>query len=203
MIKRTIDFVFALIAIVVLSPLLLVIALFVWWNLGSPILYVQLRPGLNEVAFMLVKFRTMRHANDVHGNALPDAERLTQLGRLLRSWSLDELPELWNVARGDMSLVGPRPLLMQYLPLYNPYQRRRHEVRPGITGWAQVHGRNSIGWEKRFQMDVWYVENRSLWVDLKILFLTVVRVAQRKGISANGEATMSPFKGTPESERNR
>jgi lipopolysaccharide/colanic/teichoic acid biosynthesis glycosyltransferase len=199
MIKRTLDVLFALIAIAVLSPLLLVIALAVRWNIGSPILYVQQRPGLHEAAFSLLKFRTMRDENDVNGNALPDADRLTQLGRLLRSWSLDELPELWNVARGDMSLVGPRPLLMQYLPLYNPFQHRRHDVRPGITGWAQVNGRNAIGWEERFQMDVWYVENRNLWLDLKILFLTVVRVIQRKGISADGEATMSVFKGTPES----
>jgi lipopolysaccharide/colanic/teichoic acid biosynthesis glycosyltransferase len=199
MIKRTLDVLFAVIAIVVLSPVILIIALAIRWNLGSPILYVQQRPGLHEDAFFLLKFRTMRNANDVSGSSLPDADRLTQLGRLLRSWSLDELPELWNVARGDMSLVGPRPLLMQYLPLYNPYQRRRHDVRPGITGWAQVNGRNTIGWEDRFQLDVWYVENRNLWLDLKILFLTVVRVLQRKGISADGEATMSVFKGTPES----
>jgi lipopolysaccharide/colanic/teichoic acid biosynthesis glycosyltransferase len=198
MAKRTLDVLFALIAIFILSPLLLIIALMVRWRLGSPILYVQQRPGLNAEAFKLLKFRTMREANDADGNPLTDAERLTSLGRLLRSWSLDELPELWNVVRGDMSLVGPRPLLMQYLPLYNLSQRRRHEVRPGITGWAQVNGRNAIGWEERFQMDVWYVDHRSLWLDFRILFLTVVRVIQRDGISAKGEATMGVFKGTPE-----
>jgi lipopolysaccharide/colanic/teichoic acid biosynthesis glycosyltransferase len=202
MIKRTLDLLLALIAIAVFSPLLLIIALMVRWKLGSPILYVQQRPGLNEEPFVLLKFRTMREVNGLDGNPLSDAERLTGLGRLLRSWSLDELPELWNVVRGDMSMVGPRPLLMQYLPLYNPYQHRRHEVRPGITGWAQVNGRNAIGWEERFQMDVWYVDNRSLWLDLKILFLTIVRVIQRDGISAKGEATMGAFKGTPEPKSN-
>jgi lipopolysaccharide/colanic/teichoic acid biosynthesis glycosyltransferase len=198
MIKRMLDVLFAVSLIVVLSPLLLVIALVIRWSLGSPVLYAQRRPGLNEEAFTLLKFRTMRDANDVHGNPLPDADRLTMIGRLLRSWSLDELPELWNVARGDMSLVGPRPLLMQYLPLYNSGQRRRHEVRPGITGWAQVNGRNTVAWEERFKMDVWYVENRSLWLDLKILSLTVIRVIRRDGISAKGEATVSVFKGTRE-----
>jgi lipopolysaccharide/colanic/teichoic acid biosynthesis glycosyltransferase len=202
MIKRTLDLLLALIAIAVFFPLLLIIALMVRWKLGSPILYVQQRPGLNEEPFVLLKFRTMREVNGLDGNPLSDAERLTGLGRLLRSWSLDELPELWNVVRGDMSMVGPRPLLMQYLPLYNPYQHRRHEVRPGITGWAQVNGRNAIGWEERFQMDVWYVDNRSLWLDLKILFLTIVRVIQRDGISAKGEATMGAFKGTPEPKSN-
>jgi lipopolysaccharide/colanic/teichoic acid biosynthesis glycosyltransferase len=198
MIKRMLDVLFALSLIIVLSPLLLVVALVVRWSLGSPVLYAQLRPGLNEQAFTLLKFRTMREANDAHGNALPDADRLTMIGRLLRSWSLDELPELWNVARGDMSLVGPRPLLVQYLPLYNSSQRRRHEVRPGITGWAQVNGRNAVTWEERFSMDVWYVENRNLWLDFKIMYLTVIRVINRDGISAEGEATMSIFKGTRE-----
>jgi lipopolysaccharide/colanic/teichoic acid biosynthesis glycosyltransferase len=196
--KRTLDILFALIAIVVLFPLLLIITLVVRWHFGAPVLYLQQRPGLYENAFMLLKFRTMREAYDMHGDPLPDADRITQLGRLLRSWSLDELPELWNVVRGDMSLVGPRPLLMQYLPLYSRYQRRRHEVRPGITGWAQVNGRNAIGWEERFRMDVWYVDNQSLWLDFKILFITVVRVIQRQGISGEGETTMSTFKGSPE-----
>ncbi len=198
MIKRMLDVLFALSLIIVLSPLLLVIALVVRWSLGSPVLYAQQRPGLNEEAFTLLKFRTMRDANDAHGNPLPDADRLTTIGRLLRSWSLDELPELWNVARGDMSLVGPRPLLMQYLPLYNSSQRRRHEVRPGITGWAQVNGRNAVAWEERFKMDVWYVENRTLWLDFKILYMTLIRVIRREGISAKGEATVSVFKGTRE-----
>jgi lipopolysaccharide/colanic/teichoic acid biosynthesis glycosyltransferase len=198
MIKRMLDILFALSLIIVLSPLLLVIALVVRCSLGSPILYAQRRPGLNEEAFTMLKFRTMRDANDAYGNPLPDANRLTMIGRLLRSWSLDELPELWNVARGDMSLVGPRPLLMQYLPLYNASQRRRHEVRPGITGWAQVNGRNAVAWEERFKMDVWYVENKTLWLDFKILYLTVIRVIGRNGISAQGEATVSAFKGTRE-----
>lgn len=198
MIKRMLDVLFALSLIVLLSPLLLVVALVVRWSLGCPVLYAQQRPGLNEEAFTLLKFRTMRDANDANGNLLPDADRLTMIGRLLRSWSLDELPELWNVARGDMSLVGPRPLLMQYLPLYTASQRRRHEVRPGITGWAQVNGRNAVAWEERFKMDVWYVENRSLWLDFKILYLTVIRVIMRDGISAKGEATVSVFRGTRE-----
>src|SRR5258708_1974177 len=198
MIKRMLDVLFALSLIIVLSPLLLVIALVVRWSLGSPVLYAQQRPGLNEEAFTLLKFRTMRDANDAHGNPLPDADRLTTIGRLLRSWSLDELPELWNVARGDMSLVGPRPLLMQYLPLYNSSQRRRHEVRPGITGWAQVNARNAVAWEERFKMDVWYVENRTLWLDFKNLYMTLIRVIRREGISAKGEATVSVFKGTRE-----
>jgi lipopolysaccharide/colanic/teichoic acid biosynthesis glycosyltransferase len=198
MIKRMLDVLFALSLVMLLSPLLLVIALVVRWNLGSPVLYAQRRPGLNEEAFTLLKFRTMRDANDAHGNPLPDAARLTTLGRFLRAWSLDELPELWNVVRGDMSLVGPRPLLMQYLPLYNSSQRRRHEVRPGITGWAQVNGRNALAWEERFKLDVWYVESRTLWLDFKIMYMTLIRVVRRDGISAKGEATVSVFKGSGE-----
>lgn len=198
MIKRTFDILVSMGLIVLLSPMLLLIALIVRWRLGSPVIYAQKRPGLREKPFTMLKFRTMRDANDEHGNQLPDADRLTPTGSRLRSWSLDELPELWNVARGDMSLVGPRPLLMQYLPLYNSYQRRRHAVRPGITGWAQVNGRNLVAWEDRFKMDVWYVENHSLWLDLKILYLTLARVIRREGVSADGEATMRVFKGTPD-----
>jgi lipopolysaccharide/colanic/teichoic acid biosynthesis glycosyltransferase len=197
-IKRTFDILVSISLIVMLAPLLLAIATIVRWRLGSPIIYAQKRPGLGERPFTMLKFRTMADANDSQGNPLPDADRLTPTGNRLRSWSLDELPELWNVARGDMSLVGPRPLLMEYLPLYNSYQRRRHAVRPGITGWAQVNGRNLVAWEDRFQMDIWYVENQNLWLDLKILYMTLARVINRDGISAEGEATMKVFKGTPE-----
>ena len=156
----------------------------------------QTRPGRHGTPFEMVKFRTMRDAIDADGRPLPDAERLTKLGRFLRSSSLDELPELWNVLKGEMSLVGPRPLLMEYLPLYSPEQARRHEVRPGVTGWAQVNGRNAISWDEKFALDVWYVDNRSLWLDLKIIWLTIRKVVRREGISAAGEATMSKFTGS-------
>jgi lipopolysaccharide/colanic/teichoic acid biosynthesis glycosyltransferase len=175
-------------------PLLLLWGL-VRRKLGSPVLFRQVRPGLHGRPFMMVKFRTMTDERGADGELLPDAQRLTTFGRFLRAASLDELPELWNVLRGEMSLVGPRPLLMEYLPLYSPEQARRHEVRPGITGWAQVNGRNALSWEERFKLDVWYVDHRSLWLDLRILWLTVRKVIVREGISAQGEATMPRFTG--------
>ncbi len=195
MLKRGLDIVAALVALLLLAPVLLVIGCLVRQKLGSPILFRQVRPGREGRPFRMLKFRTMLDATDARGRPLPDPERLTSFGRLLRSTSLDELPELWNVLKGDMSLVGPRPLLMEYLPLYSPEQARRHEVRPGITGWAQVNGRNSLSWEEKFALDVWYVDNRSLWLDVKILWMTVAKVVRRDGISAAGEATMAPFEG--------
>lgn len=174
---------------------MLAIALEVRRRLGPPVLFTQVRPGLNGRPFRMLKFRTMRDAVDLDGRVLSDAERLTQFGRTLRSTSLDELPGLVNVARGEMSLVGPRPLLMQYLPLYSAEQARRHEVRPGLTGWAQVNGRNALSWDQKFTLDTWYVDNRSFALDLRILWLTVRKVVRREGISAEGEATMAPFSG--------
>ena len=196
MLKRCFDFVVALAGLVVLSPLLLAIVALVRWRLGSPVLFRQQRPGLGGRPFTLVKFRTMTDARSADGAAAPDAQRLTAFGRFLRSTSLDELPELYNVLIGDMSLVGPRPLLTEYLPLYNAHQRRRHEVRPGITGWAQVNGRNAITWERKFDLDVWYVDNASFWLDLKILWLTLWRVLRREGISEEGSATAERFTGS-------
>lgn len=196
MAKRLFDLVVASAALVVLSPLLIACAALVAILLGRPVLFRQERPGLHGRPFDLVKFRTMTDARDSDGRLLPDASRLTAFGRFLRSTSLDELPELWNVVEGKMSLVGPRPLLMEYLPLYSPRQARRHEVRPGVTGWAQVNGRNALSWEEKFALDVWYVDNRSFVLDLRILGLTVVRVFRRQGVSAQGEATMPRFKGT-------
>jgi lipopolysaccharide/colanic/teichoic acid biosynthesis glycosyltransferase len=196
MAKRIFDLLITLPALVLLSPVLLVVALLVRLKLGQPVLFRQQRPGLGGRPFEMVKFRTMTDQRGLDGALLPDAQRLTAFGRLLRGSSLDELPELWNVLRGDMSLVGPRPLLMQYLPLYNPQQARRHDVRPGITGWAQVNGRNALSWEAKFAADVWYVDNRNLWLDIKVLWLTVKAVLLRHGISAAGEATMPPFTGT-------
>ncbi len=194
-VKRLFDIVVSAAALVVLSPLLAVVALLVRTRLGSPVLFRQVRPGLNGEPFEMIKFRTMRDAVGPDGRELPDAERLTPFGARLRSTSLDELPELWNVLRGDMSLVGPRPLLMQYLPLYSKEQMRRHEVRPGVTGWAQVNGRNAIEWTEKFALDVWYVDHRSLWLDLKILLLTVRKLIAREGITAPGSATAEAFKG--------
>jgi sugar transferase EpsL len=191
--KRLLDLGGALTGLVLLSPVLLATALAVRLRLGTPVLFRQTRPGLHGAPFELLKFRTMTDVRDADGRLLSDAERLTPLGRLLRSTSLDELPELLNVLRGEMSLVGPRPLLMDYLPHYTPEQARRHEVRPGITGWAAVQGRNSTSWERRLQLDVWYVDHRSLGLDLKILLLTVVKVVRREGISAEGHATMPRF----------
>jgi lipopolysaccharide/colanic/teichoic acid biosynthesis glycosyltransferase len=181
--------------LVVLSPLLVIIAVLVGLALGRPVVHRQKRPGLNGSLFEIYKFRTMREDFDAEGNPLPDADRLTRLGRALRASSLDELPELWNVVKGDMSLVGPRPLLPEYLPLYSPRQMRRHEVRPGLTGWAQINGRNTVSWEDRFELDVWYVDHRSFLLDLRILLLTILRVLSRSGITEEGEATMSKFTG--------
>lgn len=196
MIKRLFDLFASFFGLLFLSPVIAIVAWKIRKNLGSPVLFKQVRPGKDGKPFQMVKFRTMRDAVDAAGNPLPDSERLTPFGNWLRSTSLDELPELWNVLKGDMSLVGPRPLLMEYLPLYNPEQYRRHEVRPGVTGWAQVNGRNAISWEEKFKLDVWYVNNQSFWLDIKILWLTVKKVLVRDGISAQGEATMSKFTGT-------
>lgn len=194
--KRLFDMLVSGLALVVLSPFLAALALLVRWRLGKPILFRQVRPGMDARPFEMLKFRSMTDVRGADGTLLPDAERLTRFGRFLRSTSLDELPELWNVLKGDMSLAGPRPLLMEYLPLYSPEQARRHEVRPGITGWAQVNGRNALSWDDKFALDVWYVDNRSFCLDLKIVALTVVRVLKRSGISAEGEATMPRFSGT-------
>lgn len=195
MIKRFFDFLLSLAAMLLLSPVLLLLALLVGVKLGAPVFFIQTRPGLHGQPFEMIKFRTMTNAHSAEGALLPDVERLTRFGRFLRFASLDELPELWNVLKGEMSLVGPRPLLMDYLPLYSPEQARRHEVKPGITGWAQVNGRNAISWEEKFELDVWYVDHQSFWLDQKILFLTVKRVFQRSGISAYGEMTMPRFTG--------
>lgn len=195
--KRLFDLSVSALALLVLALPLLVLIWLVRRKLGSPVFFRQVRPGLNGLPFEMVKFRTMTDARGPDGLLLPDAVRLTPFGRFLRSTSLDELPELWNVLKGDMSLVGPRPLLMEYLPLYSPEQARRHAVRPGVTGWAQVNGRNAIGWEEKFALDVWYVDHQSLWLDLQILWLTVKKVLVRDGISAAGEATMSKFTGSP------
>ena len=193
--KRIFDFTASLFALILLSPIIALVAWKIRKNLGSPVLFRQTRPGLNGKPFEMVKFRTMKDAVDAQGNPLPDSERMTPFGDKLRNSSLDELPELWNVLKGEMSLVGPRPLLMQYLPLYNKEQARRHEVRPGVTGWAQINGRNAISWEDKFKLDVWYVDNRNLWLDIKVLFLTVKKVFIKEGISAEGEATMPYFEG--------
>jgi lipopolysaccharide/colanic/teichoic acid biosynthesis glycosyltransferase len=194
--KRLMDLALTLPLALLALPLMVLVAVLVRWRLGAPVLFRQVRPGFREAPFTLYKFRTMRDCRDSDGRLLPDADRLTPLGRFLRSTSLDELPELWNVIRGDMSLVGPRPLRMEYLPLYSPRQRRRHEVRPGLTGWAQVNGRNAIPWEDRFEFDLWYVENRSLLLDLRILLRTVEVTLSRRGVAAPGEATMPPFRGS-------
>jgi lipopolysaccharide/colanic/teichoic acid biosynthesis glycosyltransferase len=196
MLKRGMDIVVAALALILLAPLLLLLAVLVRLQLGSPVLFRQVRPGRAARPFILCKFRTMRDAHDAAGRALPDAQRLTGFGRFMRRTSLDELPELWNVLTGDMSLVGPRPLLMDYLELYSPEQARRHEVRPGITGWAQVNGRNALTWEEKFRLDVWYVDNRSLMLDLKILCLTALRVLTAHGVNQAGQATVERFTGT-------
>ncbi len=193
--KRLFDLLASAIGLVILAIPLALLAWQVRRKLGSPVLFAQVRPGLHGKPFRMVKFRTMTDARDASGALLPDAQRLTPFGRWLRATSLDELPELWNVLRGEMSLVGPRPLLMEYLPLYSSEQARRHEVRPGITGWAQVNGRNAISWADKFALDVWYVDHRSLWLDVRILWLTVRKVVVRDGISAAGEATMPRFEG--------
>lgn len=196
-IKRALDVFFALLMLLILSPVFCVVALLVRVKLGSPIIFKQERPGKDEKIFRMYKFRTMTEKKDADGNLLPDDQRLTKFGKILRATSMDELPELWNVLKGDMSLVGPRPLLVQYLTLYNETQKRRHEVRPGITGYAQVKGRNSISWEKKFELDVFYVDHVSFLMDCKILFMTVVTVFKREGISSQTAATMEVFTGSP------
>jgi lipopolysaccharide/colanic/teichoic acid biosynthesis glycosyltransferase len=193
--KRLFDLLTASLALLLLALPLLALAMLIRRKLGGPVLFRQVRPGLDGQLFTMIKFRTMTDARGSDGVLLPDAKRLTHFGGFLRASSLDELPELWNVLRGEMSLVGPRPLLMEYLPLYSPEQARRHEVRPGITGWAQVNGRNAISWADKFALDVWYVDHRSLWLDVRILLLTVCKVLVRDGISAAGEATMPRFEG--------
>ncbi len=194
--KRILDFVLALLGLILLSPVLLMVSLLVAVKLGRPVLFTQQRPGIRGKPFQIIKFRTMTNDRDASGNLLPNEQRHTRFGRFLRSTSLDELPELINVLKGEMSLVGPRPLLMQYLPLYNDFQRRRHDVRPGITGWAQVNGRNAISWEEKFEYDVWYVNNLSFLLDLKIIFLTIKSVFRREGINQNERTTMEPFRGS-------
>ncbi|MCU4384205.1 sugar transferase [Acinetobacter radioresistens] len=195
MLKRFFDIIIASIALILLSPLYAFVAYKVKKNLGSPVLFRQVRPGLHGKPFEMIKFRTMKDAVDEQGNPLPDSERLTPFGKMLRSTSLDEMPELWNVIKGDMSIVGPRPLLMEYLPLYSPEQAKRHDVRPGMTGHAQVNGRNAIGWEEKFKLDTWYVENQSTLLDFKIMFKTVHKVLAKDDISAEGDATMPKFTG--------
>lgn len=198
MIKRALDITIALLGLMILLPFMALISLAVLIVLGRPVLFCQQRPGLYGRSFKLVKFRTMERQSDGDEYLQPDIERLTRFGRFLRSTSLDELPELWNVLKGDMSLVGPRPLLMEYLPLYTHEQARRHEVRPGITGWAQVNGRNAISWEEKFLLDVWYVDNHSIWLDIKILLLSIKKVILQEGISAENDVTMYKFKGNKE-----
>lgn len=195
-IKRPMDFILALLAIVALSPILLVVAILVRTKLGSPVFFKQKRPGLNNEVFMMYKFRTMTDERDENGELLPDSVRLTKFGKFLRSTSLDELPELFNILKGDMSIIGPRPLLVQYLPLYNDHQKQRHDVRPGLSGLAQVSGRNAISWEEKFNLDVKYVDSVSFLEDWKIIFLTIKKVFVREGINSETTATMEPFKGT-------
>ena len=194
--SRMFDVSVALVSLVVLLPLMFLLSVFILFKIGTPVFFTQVRPGLHGRSFKMIKFRTMRDAYDTDGNPLPDEQRLTKFGNFLRATSLDELPELWNVLKGDMSLVGPRPLLMEYLDLYTPEQARRHEVRPGVTGWAQVNGRNAISWEEKFKLDVWYVDNRTFWLDIKILCLTIKKVFVREGISADGHVTIERFKGS-------
>ncbi|MBA3447234.1 MAG: sugar transferase [Pseudaminobacter sp.] len=195
MTKRLFDIIVSAILLLVMSPILAIVAWQVHRKLGTPVLFRQLRPGKDGSLFEMIKFRTMRDARDASGNILPDRDRLTSFGRMLRSSSLDELPELYNVLKGEMSLVGPRPLLIEYLPLYSPEQARRHRVRPGVTGWAQINGRNALTWDEKFELDIWYVDNQSFWLDLKILLRTAAKVLRRSDISAKGEATMPRFEG--------
>ncbi|MFP3355716.1 sugar transferase [Planococcus sp. SIMBA_143] len=199
--KRLFDFILSLIALTVLSPVILITALLIRLKIGSPIVFKQQRPGLNNKSFQVYKFRSMTDEKNAVGQLLPDNVRLTSFGKVMRKLSLDELPQLLNVLKGDMSFVGPRPLLMEYLDLYDERQKKRHDVRPGITGWAQVNGRNAISWEQKFEYDVWYVENRSFWLDIKILFMTVMKVSKSEGISQDGQATMTKFKGSSTSRR--
>lgn len=193
--KRTLDLLVSIVALILLSPLLLVVICAIYLKMGRPVFFIQQRPGLGAKPFRMIKFRTMLNTQDASGRLLSDAERLTPFGAFLRSTSIDELPELINVIRGEMSFVGPRPLLMEYIPLYSQEQYRRHEVRPGITGWAQINGRNAISWDEKFALDVWYVDNRSLWLDIKILWQTLAAVLSRNDISAAGDATMPKFTG--------
>lgn len=196
MIKRLFDLIVALSALIILFPVILVLCLLIAVKMGTPVLFSQVRPGYKGIPFRMVKFRSMTDEKDAEGNLLPDDQRLPKFGQTLRSTSLDELPELWNVVKGEMSLVGPRPLLMEYLEHYSPEQARRHEVKPGVTGWAQVNGRNAISWEQKFEYDTWYVDNRSLWLDIKILWMTVMKVIKRDDISADGHATIEKFSGS-------
>jgi sugar transferase EpsL len=202
MLKRSMDFLVACVGLVALAPLIVVVTALVFCAMGRPILFAQRRPGKGARLFTLYKFRTMVEAVDDAGEPLPDAERLTPASRFMRRYSLDELPQLWNVLRGDMSLVGPRPLLVQYLPLYSPEQARRHEVYPGITGWAQINGRNAQSWEERLSLDVWYVDHRSLWLDARILWRTLLKVLSSEGVNRPGHATMPRFTGTRREPRN-
>lgn len=194
--KRIFDILFSILLLVFLSPILILVAILVWIFIGKPIIFSQDRPGLNGKLFMLVKFRTMTSQTDINGDLLEDFLRLPKFGHFLRSTSLDELPELWNILKGEMSFVGPRPLLEEYLPLYSAQQKRRHDVKPGITGWAQVNGRNAVSWEEKFDLDLWYIENQSFWLDVKILFMTVISVIKREGISSKDEATIYKFTGS-------
>ena len=194
--KCLFDFLASFFILVLLSPIILLVAFSIRLKLGSPVFFYQQRPGLNGNLFQMIKFRTMLDISDTEGNHLPDSARLTSFGKFIRSTSFDELPELWNVLKGDMSLVGPRPLLVEYLPLYNKQQSRRHDVKPGITGWAQINGRNAISWEQKFELDVWYVENHNMLLDLKILWMTIFKVFNRAGISQNNEVTMTKFRGS-------
>jgi sugar transferase EpsL len=200
-IKRLLDVVGAITGLILLSPIILILTVIIWCTMGRPVLFRQTRSGLHGRPFTLLKFRTMINAVDALGNPLPDEQRLTRVGKVLRKYSLDEIPQLLNVLRGDMSLVGPRPLLMQYLDLYTPRQRMRHNVRPGITGWAQVNGRNAISWEEKFELDVWYVENLSIWLDLRIILLTLKTVIRREGISHEGHATMPIYQGVQSNDK--
>ncbi len=203
LLKRLIDIIGASVGILLTAPVMLVLALLVRLMMGKPVLFRQMRPGLHGKPFVMLKFRTMTDQRDANGELLPDDLRLTRFGKWLRSTSLDELPELFNVLKGEMSLVGPRPLLMEYLPRYTPEQARRHEVKPGITGWAQVNGRNALSWEEKFQLDVWYVDHWNLWLDMKILWLTIWKVLKREGISAEGTATMPIFTGSSNQEKSQ
>ena len=199
--KRLFDIIASASGLIFLSPVFLILIYLIRKNLGAPVFFTQERPGKDGKPFKMIKFRSMRDAVDKDGNPLPDSERLTPFGKKLRATSLDELPELWNVLKGEMSLVGPRPLLMSYLPLYNEFQNRRHEMRPGVTGWAQVNGRNALSWDEKFAHDIWYIDHYSFWLDMKILFLTVKKVFIKEGISAEGEATMPYFTGNDTDEK--
>jgi lipopolysaccharide/colanic/teichoic acid biosynthesis glycosyltransferase len=199
--KRSFDILSSFTGLIILSPIIIFVAWKIRKKLGSPVFFRQVRPGLKGKSFQMIKFRSMLDVLDANGNLLPDSQRLTSFGQWLRSTSLDELPGLWNVFVGDMSLVGPRPLLAEYLPLYTSSQARRHDVRPGITGWAQVNGRNAISWEEKFELDVWYVDNQSFILDLKILLLTIKKVFNREGVTANGHVTIEPFRGSSERQR--